>query len=268
MWQVARRPRWIGALVLCLAIAAGFAALGQWQISRSVEDGTIIDRDSETIVPLEQIAEPQATITTRAAGQRVSFTASTVDGDWVIVGERSNAGVAGYWVIAHALVGADDAQGATDATAPSLAVALGWAPTRQAAASVIATSPRLDGSFTGRFLATEPPAEDDFENGEQQAVSVAALINQWVDAPSSVYGGYVVLDEAPAGLDTIDSPVPTSEVTLNWLNIFYAVEWAVFAVFAVFLWFRLVKDEWQRELEDAEYDAALRAQAASPVELN
>ncbi|MEN9620072.1 MAG: hypothetical protein RL499_265, partial [Actinomycetota bacterium] len=29
-WQVARRPRWIGALLLALAVAAGFAALGQW----------------------------------------------------------------------------------------------------------------------------------------------------------------------------------------------------------------------------------------------
>lgn len=247
MWEVARRPRWIGVLVLCLAIAGGFAALGQWQISRSVEDGTVLDRETEQVLPLEQIAEPQQTITTLAAGQRVRFDATTVDGDWVIVGERSNAGVAGYWVLGHVRVGAD---GEADAAAPSLAVALGWAPTREAAASIIAGAPRVDGELTGRFLATEPPAEDDFENGEQRSVSVAALVNQWAENPTSVYGGYVVVDEAPAGLDAIDSPVPASEVTLNWLNVFYAIEWAVFAVFAVFLWFRLVKDEWEREQED------------------
>jgi surfeit locus 1 family protein len=243
MWEVARRPRWIGVLILCLAIAGGFAALGQWQISRSVEDGTVLDRETEQIVPLDEIAEPQQTITTLAAGQRVRFDATTVDGDWVIVGERSNGGVAGYWVIAHVTVGAD-------AAAPSLAVALGWAPTREAAASVVEGAPRVDGELTGRFLATEPPAEDDFEGGEQRSVSVAALVNQWAENPSSVYGGYVVIDEAPAGLDAIDSPTPASEVTLNWLNVFYAIEWAVFAVFAVFLWFRLVKDEWEREQED------------------
>ena len=41
MWQIARRPRWIGALILSLAIAASFAALGQWQLSRSLEGGEI-----------------------------------------------------------------------------------------------------------------------------------------------------------------------------------------------------------------------------------
>jgi len=247
MWEVARRPRWIGMLFVCLAIAAGFALLGQWQISRSVEDGTVLDRDTETVLPLEQIAAPQQTITTLAAGQRVRFDATTVDGDWVIVGERSNAGQPGYWVVGHVLV---NASSEVDAAAPSLAVALGWAPSREAAEDIVEGAPRVEGEITGRFLATEPPGEDDFENGEQRSVSVAALINQWADAPSTVYGGYVVVDDAPAGLDAIDSPVPTAEVELNWLNVFYAIEWAIFAVFAVFLWFRLVRDAWERELED------------------
>jgi hypothetical protein len=31
----------------------------------------------------------------------------------------------------------------------------------------------------------------------------------------------------------------------------YAAEWAIFAGFAVFLWYRLVKDAWERERDDA-----------------
>ena len=46
---------------------------------------------------------------------------------------------------------------------------------------------------------------------------------------------------------------------LNWLNVFYAVEWVVFAGFAVFLWYRLVRDAVERERDEAE---AGRAQAA------
>jgi len=238
MWQVARRPRWIGVLFVCLAIAAGFAALGQWQLGRAVDEGTVVERPTETSIALEDVAKPQSPVTTTAAKQRVSFEGEAVPGDYVVVGERFNGGVAGYWVVAHLLVGDD-----------SLAVALGWAPSREAAQKAIAGIQTLDGDFTGRYLATEPPADDDFENGEQKSVSVAALINQWQDAPASVYGGYVVSDAAPAGLDVIDSPEPDSAVTLNWLNIFYAIEWAVFAGFAVFLWFRLVRDEWEREQE-------------------
>ena len=40
-WTIARRPRWIAALLLCLGVAAGFAALGQWQLSRSVDNATV-----------------------------------------------------------------------------------------------------------------------------------------------------------------------------------------------------------------------------------
>ena len=58
------------------------------------------------------------------------------------------------------------------------------------------------------------------------------------------------------GLDKIDSPVPEIGASVNWLNIFYALEWVVFAGFAVFLWYRLVRDAWERELEDAEAAAA------------
>ncbi|MCC7128649.1 MAG: SURF1 family protein, partial [Microbacteriaceae bacterium] len=40
---------------------------------------------------------------------------------------------------------------------------------------------------------------------------------------------------------------PEKGVELNLLNLFYAAEWVIFAGFAVFLWWRLVKDAWLRE---------------------
>ncbi|TBN57771.1 SURF1 family protein [Glaciihabitans arcticus] len=244
MWQVARRPRWIGMLFVCLAVAAGFALLGQWQLSRGVETATVVERETETTVPLESIAEPASTISSSAAGQRVSTTGALVPGDGVVLEGRFNDGVEGFWVTGHALT----------ESGVSIAVALGWVADRADAASALKDFTTSERDLTGRYVATEPPAEDDFEAGEQKSMSVAALINQWADAPASVYGGYLVLDDAPAGLDAIDSPVPSAEVTLNWLNVFYAIEWAVFAVFAVFLWFRLVRDEWEREQEDAELE--------------
>ena len=50
-FRIARRPRWIGALVLALALAAGFAALGQWQLSRSIENAIVAEGmpDSEKV---------------------------------------------------------------------------------------------------------------------------------------------------------------------------------------------------------------------------
>ena len=45
---------------------------------------------------------------------------------------------------------------------------------------------------------------------------------------------------------------PDEQSQVNWLNIFYAAEWAVFAGFAFYLWYRLARDAWERELEDFE----------------
>ena len=103
-------------------------------------------------------------------------------------------------------------------------------------------------SFEGRYVPTESPQSSDFENGERRALSVAELINIW-DNPGPVYGGYLVANEAPDGLSVISTTPPSTERVLNWLNIFYAAEWVIFAGFALYLWYRLVRDQWERELE-------------------
>jgi surfeit locus 1 family protein len=247
MWSLARRPRWIAALLLCLAIAAGFAVLGQWQLSRSIDRGAPVEESHEAAVPLSDLAEPQQPLTTEAAGRLVTVEGELLPDEYLVLSGRLNDGVAGYWVVGHLLT--DDGGPAV----ASLAVALGWSPSAGGAASAVK---KLDadapGAYSGRFLPSEPPQQDDFENGEQNSMSVAAFVNQWPTAPTGVYNGYLVADAAPAGLDQIDAPAPSTEISINWLNIFYAVEWAVFAGFAVFLWFRLVKDAWEREQDELE----------------
>ncbi|TPX01029.1 SURF1 family protein, partial [Schumannella luteola] len=78
--RIARRPRWIGALVLAIAIASGFAALGQWQLERSVENATVPEVATETPVPLSEVAEPQTPMTDAAIGQRVTASGTVVAG--------------------------------------------------------------------------------------------------------------------------------------------------------------------------------------------
>jgi len=259
VWSVARRPRWIAALALALVIAAAFAALGQWQISRSIIDATVIERDTETVVTLEELTPPQQSVTEQVAGHMVSFDGTVVPGDSTVLTGRINGGETGFWVMQHVVT----------STGASVAVASGWSATREGADD--ATAPTMGIAalvpFVGRYLPPEAPQESDFENGERNTPSVAALINEWSVAPETVYGGYVVSAEAPAGLEAIDSPSPEDEVTINWLNIFYAAEWVVFAIFAVFLWFRLVRDAWEREVEFAAEDAAEAKAAAEAAAL-
>ena len=41
---------------------------------------------------------------------------------------------------------------------------------------------------------------------------------------------------------------------MNLLNLFYALEWLIFAGFAFYLWYRLVMDEVEKEVEAATVD--------------
>ena len=241
MLRIALRPRWILALLLALGFAAGFVLLSQWQLSRSVEQATVVSRETETVVALDTVAAPQAGVTSASAGQLVSTTVAFEPGDYSVLSGRENHDRQGFWLVGHAIT----------ADGVSLAVALGWAPTADAARAA-ASGATGEAAVEGRYQTTEPPADDDFEAGERTSMSVAALINEWTSAPASVYGGYLILERAPSGLETIDAPAPSEEVVLNWLNVFYAVEWVVFAGFAVFLWWRFVRDAWEREHEDAD----------------
>ncbi|GAA1207848.1 hypothetical protein GCM10009655_03810 [Rhodoglobus aureus] len=253
MWQIARRPRWIGALILALAIASSFAALGQWQLSRSLEGGEITEQQSETVVALDSVATAQEPLASVTTGQSVSFTAELVPGDYVVLAERRNTAGMGYWVVGHG----------QEPSGASIAIALGWASSTDAAASAIAqleASPPASppaSSFSGRLLPTESPQVSDFESGVRSALAVSELVNLWQEVPAGTYGGYVVSFDPPAGLEAIDSPPPITEVSLNLLNVFYAVEWVVFAGFAVFLWYRLVRDVWEEEREGVEPNAAV-----------
>lgn len=246
-WRIARRPQWIAALALALGVAAAFAALGQWQLERSLETAIVDERDTETPVPLDSLAEPQQVMTSEASGRVVTVSGIWVDGDDVVVtGRLSGAGAAGGadsgaegvpgdWVLRH-LVTENGA---------SLAVAVGFV----APGASIPTLPSGEQSLTGRYVPSESPQLSDFEAGERSVISVAELINLWA-AVDTVYSGYLVLDSAPAGLETIAAPPPSADVALNLLNLFYAIEWVIFGGFAVYLWWRLVKDE-QVKLEAA-----------------
>jgi cytochrome oxidase assembly protein ShyY1 len=250
-WQVARRPRWIGALLAALAVAAIFAALGQWQVDRAVQQGQADDRDTETPVPLTSVAEPAEHLRSVAGGRIVEIDATIDPASYLALAGRSQDGDVGAWLTARAIT----------ADGVSLAVAVGWAPTTDAALAA-ADDIDLGTTILGRYMPSESPTVTDFEDDTNEAMSVADLVNRWPGYSGQVYAGYVILDEAPTSLTTIVSVPPEQQTQLNWLNVFYAIEWAAFMVFALYLWVRLVKDEREREIEDLEEAAEAAAAGA------
>lgn len=257
--EVMLRPRWIGMLLLCLVVAAVFAWLGQWQLGRAVQTNPVPPGATEEVQALADVAAPGEYLPEPLVGQRVETAGAWVPGDFLVVHSRYNDGVEGYWVTGQLRI--DPAESGTPAPT-SVAVALGWAATEDDARAAVDELERAASGadrveVTGRLISDEgpvlPPRGTDPQT--MTRMSPAALLGQWhaVDGVF-VYRPYLASEDAFAGLDAISSPAPQDGSGINWLNIFYAVEWAVFAGFAFYLWYRLAKDAWEREVEDFEDD--------------
>lgn len=269
-FQVAVRPRWIGALVLALIVAAICAGFAQWQLERSlIEQNLQTQRLSElknqTIVPLESLAKPNQHLPANNTSRLVGFRASLDPASSLVVKDRlqvngQGAAETGFWLIAKA----DTELG------PMVPVVLGWYSTAEAARAAGQELKALGNSdtqpFSGYLEYPEPPENQDPSTPWMvNSVASAQLVNLWSPEQTiDSYEGFVILNQAP-DLTLANPPAlvtfkPGDErpIDVNWLNIFYGVEWAMFAGFAFFMWWRLVEDERKKELA-----AWLDAQAAS-----
>ena len=250
--EVMLRGRWIGMLLLCLVVAGVFAWLGQWQLERAIETDPPPPGVTEQVRPLSDVVEPGKYLAEPLVGQRVETSGTWIPDDFLVVSSRFNDGVEGFWVTGQLRV--DERV--------SIAVAIGWAPDRAAAdAAVERLATEADGrpvEVAGRIISDEGPSVPPRSDPERlDRMSPAALLSRWHDTEQlHVYRPYLASTTATAGLEDISSPAPDEQSPVNWLNVFYAVEWAIFAGFAFYLWYRLAKDAWEREVEEFEDAAA------------
>lgn len=264
MWS----PKWIGALLLALLVAGGFAWLGQWQLSFAVSQNDVSSTQELPVRELAEATEPGAPVTDETAGTVLSATGTFVEGDFSVIERRVHDGVEGAWVVGHFVT--------TGAQPGNLAVAIGWAADPEIAFEALA---EIESEFVGeelgiegRYMPSDAPVVPRGGEDPSRIFSMASaqLVNLWQPFEGRAYSGFLVLhpdgalsaqDLQAAGLETIDSVPPLPVGKINWLNLFYAVEWVVFAGFAIFFWYRLVRDDWERIhelklLESAELEAS------------
>lgn len=248
MLKTALQLRWIAALLFALAISTVFVLLSQWQFSTAESDLPPSTERTEAVRPLTEVFAPGEELFGTTADQMVSLTGSFRTGDTVLIDNRLYDGEKGYWVVTAFAV--DGAPG--DAVIP---VVRGWVADPDDAEP----APAGDAAVVGRLLPPEAPVPQPRENGILPSLSSAELINIW-DTPG--YSAFVTADEVTAGgeapdtgdMRVVDVGAQPQETTVNWMNIFYALEWVVFAGFSVFLWWRLVADAHRRSLEDEDED--------------
>ncbi|MDN4642657.1 SURF1 family protein [Arthrobacter sp. PsM3] len=268
MLKTALKPRWIAGLVFAIVISGVFVLLSQWQFGRSTQPEVTVSTITEEPKPLTAVLRPGDFFPGSVADQIITATGSYDPQKQVLVPGRLNDGAKGFWVVsALAVKDAPVLTGAGASPQTWIPVARGWvADPADADAPPSGTI-----ELTGRLLPSEAPLPGtDAGPGRASAVSVAELINIWevssypgfVAAGSETSGGSDVSAAASGGaLKPLNVGPQPSAGKVNWLNLFYAAEWVVFAGFALFIWWRLVKDDYRRGLEDAldeEEEAAAR----------
>ncbi len=257
MWKTALKPRWIAGFVFAIAISGVFVLLSQWQFGRSTQPEAPVNPGTEQVQALTGTLQPGEFFHGTDADQMVSARGTYDPGKQVLVPDRLHDGKSGYWVVsAFAVDGAPALAGAAASPQTWIPVARGWVADPADAPA----PPSGVVELTGRLLPSEAPLPKTApQPGQATAVSVAELINYW---EVSSYPGFVAATaELAGGADVSPAAVPGELLPLeigpqppgqqiNWLNLFYSLEWVVFAGFALFIWWRLVKDDYHRDLEE------------------
>ena len=157
-----------------------------------------------------------------------------------LVPGRAQDGKQGLWVLGVVRTSAAPQAG--------VLVVRGWVPSAGAAAALATPSGAL--VVTGRLMASEDPGGGlppgtTLPAGQVAAASPVALLSL---VPYPLYDGYVTLRSqvppAPADLALVPSPRIGNDVAgFYFQHVAYVALWWVFAVFALFFWWRLVRDE-------------------------
>ena len=246
-FAVARRPRWIGALFIAMGVAVICALLAQWQASRSIE-APVRDADHSVFAwhkapVLDSVVKPGRTPRGTAVGTLVQAKGTLDTSKLYVVANRvQRDGTAGFWVVGFY----------TDEVGNRILAPLGFTPSRQQALRVAA---RIEGSMQAQVLQSLHGRLSPAEAPERiqpvlQSLAPGQLANQLEPSVGQrVYPLFLLVTErAYPGLQKI-TVIRLSTAQINWLSAFYAVEWIAFCGFSFFMWWRLVRDQQQRERE-------------------
>ncbi|MET8132912.1 SURF1 family protein [Streptomyces sp. NPDC005251] len=239
MYRFLLTPRWCGINVFVLLAIPFCIFMGSWQLGRfedRVQEHRRADAAASTAEtdPARPLAE-MLPVTTETSGKQT--TAKGRYGKQLLVPGRELDGRSGYFVLTLLRVDGGKA----------LPVVRGWLPGAPDPAKVPA-APGGEVTVTGALQASESPGSNGVSTagglppGQTAAISSASLVNL---VPYTPYDAWITLDKADAGMKAVPPTAPdnTGLDLKAFQNLGYTGEWFVFAGFAVFMWFRLLRRE-------------------------
>lgn len=237
------QPKWLALLALVLVVVAGFGWLGLWQldVAQHAKEREAVEKVQQSPeVPIDEVMLPQTSITGHHVGRAVRASGHYDARHQVLVVDRRLGDRLGAWVLTPLVV---------DSTGARLAVVRGFVDAGAAAPPV----PSGQVTVHGTLQPQEGPPET-FEPqtpGHWQTVDLASAVNLW---GGDIYNAFVFAssEEPPAtGAAAQVTAVPPPTVGnegINWRNAAYAVQWWIFAGFALYIWWRSVRDDHEARL--------------------
>jgi cytochrome oxidase assembly protein ShyY1 len=242
--RTALRPRWLALLVVVLLAASAMAGLGRWQLDRAREHGRAPVERAEraqqraTPKPLAQVLGPRQTFPKGAVNVRVTVTGSWDGARRLLIPNRKLGGRSGFWVLVPLRL----------ADGSAVPVVRGWVASTSDQAAAGPVSREDDVQVIGFLQPSEPsvaraPGQGSGLPADQlDRIAAADLVNRW---PYPLVTGFIVLQTQTPATGAAPSPVPppVPDSGLDLLNVFYALQWWLFACLGLFFWWRLVRDD-------------------------
>ncbi len=246
MLRTALKPRWLGLLALVVAVMVSFGLLGLWQLSVARDKGRADQIRAAPTLPVADVAAvltPHAPFPHDGDGRRITATGRYDGSAQVLVAPRLLRGERGYWVVTPLVV---------KSTGARIAVVRGFVTDpAQAAAPDLAAEVTVSGTLTAGEspAADRSPADAAVPAGQLAALDLSLLVNRW---PGGLYNAFVFASAEQPDVTSLASPamerVPPPTVVdggLSWRNAAYALQWWVFALFAAYMWWRMVRDDYE-----------------------
>jgi cytochrome oxidase assembly protein ShyY1 len=245
----------VGLFALVLVIEAASTLLGLWQLGVARDEGhkqAVAAASQLERAPLQQVTRAHSAFEAEFSNRPVSVTGTYDDARTILVVDRRLGDRAGSWVVTPLVT-----EGGTVAVLRGFVD--GVPATAPAAPTGVVT---VEGSL-GPTESPRPGAP--LPVPQRRSVDLAALVNEWPGdlynvlvlassetsaAPaSSGSGGAAATDTATAsptvGLTRV--PPPDIDTPLNLRNAAYAVQWWVFGLFAIWMWWKMFRAEQQAD---------------------
>lgn len=265
MLRVALRPKFLGLLALMATATLVCGLLANWQFERATRALDARDEtQSAAPVPIEELMDAHAPVTNAVQGRLASFTGEFVPSEQVLVPGREIDGHDAAVVVTNARITKGPLRGT------SIPVARGYTTAPSSEWGALPEPPTGSHEIVVRLEASEEASGTVRHEGDGGVATVGTLsstllVNVWEGPMLAGYGAltnearqYMAgpgesegasATAADAWRDLGPLPAAQSSFTsgLNLQNFGYMLQWILFGVFFLYIWWRSVRSTYLDE---------------------